>query len=236
MRTVVCIGGGRFGAMAVHEAAKSGARVLVVDHDERCLARELSPITTKDPNAILNKDEGEVLFLDGDGIPTLMEILEGWVPDVVIPAINGHLAALLAVEHCCRRGRSLMASSDRLSELVRSLPSRSVRLCDARHSVIVTSFMEEGGLCIESCGQPTTCPITGESNPIPMNERILGSLRGMVDDHVVLVTLSVGTVGGISGRELRSLLDQLDRSDVGKTWGIATSCRCHGVINLLRIE
>lgn len=236
MRTVVCIGGGRFGAMAASEAAKSGARVLVVDRDERCLARGPSSITTKDPGAILDKVEGEVIFLEDDGIHALLEIFDRWVPDIVIPAINGHLAALLAVEHCRWRGRSLIASSDRLPELMRSLPSRSVRLCDARHSVIVTSFMEEGGWCIEGCGQPTTCPITGESNPVPMHERILESLRGMVDDHVVLVTLSVGSVGGISGRELRSLLDQLDRSDVGTTWGIATSCRCHGVINLLRIE
>jgi len=236
MRTVVCIGGGRFGAMAAIEARRIGARVLVVDREERCFARKSSTAVTEEPSSILSVGEGDVLFLKGDGTVTLLDILDRWVPDIVIPAASGHLAALLAVEYGHRQGRGLVPASDRLPELVEALPPRSVRLFDARNSLIVTSFMEVGGLCLEGCGQPTTCPVTGESNPVPMHECIAESLMGLVDKHVVLVTSGVGTVGGISGRELKSLLHRLDESERGVTWGVATSCRCHGIINLLRIE
>jgi hypothetical protein len=235
MRTVVCIGGGRFGAMAATEAARGGARVLVVDREEQCLARRSSTAMTEDSSSILEAGAGDVFFLKGDGIVTLLDILDRWVPDMVIPGTSGHLAAFLAVEHGHRQGWSLVPSPDRQPELVKALPPNSVRLFDVGNGVIVTSFMEEGGLCLWDCGQPTTCPVTGKSNPVPMHECIAGSLIGSVDRHVVLVTSSVGTVGGISGRELRSMLHRLDGSRMGVIWGIATSCRCHGIINLLRI-
>lgn len=231
MRTVVCIGGGRFGSRAAAEARDRGDRVLVVDNDEHCRARAISSSAT-DRGAVLQAGREEILFLRGDGVGTLADILTEWTPDVIVPAARGHLAALVAVEWVRRHGRKVVPTPERVAALTDGLPPRSVCLVDERNGILATSFMNEGA-CADGCSQPALCPVTGRRNEVAMSELIAAALKRSSDRSVVLVTS--GAVGGISGSELSAMLSLLDEAEEGDIVGIATACRCHGVINLLRI-
>lgn len=235
MRTVVCIGGGRFGAQAAREAANGGDRVLVIDHDGRCLGRGIATAVTEDPESILDAVDGQVLFLKAEGTAALLDILETMTPELVVPAASGHLAALLAVEHCRRRGAVIAPALDLLPPFLRRLPIGSVHSSSAVNGVVVTSYMSDRGICPEGCEQPPKCPVTKRTNEVPMHEGIREALTAVVDRPLVLTTSSLGKVGGLPGGELRSMLFELDASRSGMTWGVATACRCHGITNLMRV-
>jgi len=232
MRTAVIIGGGRFGTTAAIEARMRGDRALVVDRDPGCMARGIAK-EASDPDAVLRAGRGEVLFRQGDGAAALLDLMERWVPDLVVPAAPGHLAALLAVERGRRAARPL-APAPELAALVRErLPPRSVALIDEANAVVVTSFMGEGR-CVDGCAQDALCPVTGERHDRPMHELIRTALEGAADRSVVLISSATGTVGGLAGGDLGEMLRTVDRTGDGEAVAIATACRCHGVINLLR--
>jgi hypothetical protein len=67
-----------------------------------------------------------------------------------------------------------------------------------------------------------------------MHQLIEGALARSVDRAAVLVTQGSG-VGSVAGGELRELLGALEGTESGASWGIATSCACHGIINALRV-
>jgi hypothetical protein len=175
-----------------------------------------------------------VLFLLGDGVRTLADILDEWTPDLVVPAAPGHLAALAALERGHRRYRELVPAPNLLAPVSERLPPRAVCLTDERNAVLVTSFMGDG-LCVEDCPQPTACPVTGRANAVPMHELLDAALELAVDRHAVLSTAGPGSVGGLRGSDLVAMLAMVDEAGAGDTIGIATSCRCHGVVNLLCI-
>ena len=227
MWTVVCIGGGRFGTKAAEEARREA---------QDCPARSIITRSAERPEEILSAKVGEVLLLRGDGISCLLNILASWTPDLVVPAMRGHMAALLAVRHASRSGAALAPFPNALSALLEKLPERWVKLVDAENGVVVTSHMEDGGACIEDCMQPPVCPITGKERLLPMHQLVSSALGGTMDSTAVLVTASLGTVGGVPGRSLRSMLELIDGLDHGMTVGISTTCRCHAVTNLMHLE
>jgi hypothetical protein len=56
-----------------------------------------------------------------------------------------------------------------------------------------------------------------------------------VDRRFVMATTGTSQFGGIRGSELQVMLTALDDLEEGTTCGIATACRCHGIINLFRM-
>ena len=122
-----------------------------------------------------------------------------------------------------------------MNGLVGKLPPRSVLISDDRLGVIVTSHMPEGRMCREDCEQPQICPVSGIPILSPMYRSITEALSGSVDRHFVLTTAGTGQFGGIEGSELKLMLASLDDLEEGATCGIATACRCHGIINLFQV-
>ncbi len=234
MSTVVCIGGGMFGSKAALASRRRSAKVLVIDTNESCQASKIADLITKDVDSILHAAPGEVRLFIGEGASTLDDILAHWVPDLVVPASKGHLAAHLAVEHCRRQGRRLEPISP-MQGLAGALPPGSVLISDDKLGVIVTSHMAQGKMCREDCEQPEICPVSGTLIPSPMHHSIEEAFSGSVDRQFVMVTTGTGQFGGIKGSDLKVMLASLDDLKEGTTCGIATACRCHGIINLFRI-
>lgn len=234
MSTVVCIGGGRFGSKAAIASRRSNASVLVIDNSESCQARMVADLITSDVDSILYAAPGEVRLFIGEGVSTLDDILARWVPNLVVPASKGHLAAHLAVEHCRRQGR-ILAPIATVNGLAGRLPPRSVIISDDRLGVVVTSHMPQGRMCQEDCEQPQICPVSGTLILTPMHRSIDEALSDSVDWQFVLATAGTGQFGGIKGPDLKVMLAALDDLEEGATCGIATACRCHGIINLFRM-
>jgi hypothetical protein len=232
MDTVVCVGGGVIGSQAATEARQRGDHALVIDSDEHCPAAQIADRKASEADEILEAGGGEVLFLPGDGITVLDDLMLRWTPERVVPGTPGHLAARLAV---ARTKGELVPFADALADLERALPPNTVQLVDREHAVIVASFMPPGGTCIERCPRPPVCPVTGRSLPEPMHVVVSTALAGTVNHAIVLVTAGTG-IGSIAGKDLQAALWTVDRLSEGETLGIATSCTCHAVINLLQLH
>ena len=86
--------------------------------------------------------------------------------------------------------------------------------------------------CQEGCSQPSVCPVTFKELT-PMDVLVDRALTGAADRRSVLVT-SGSKAGAIRGTDIRKMLDALSRVGEGMTVGIATSCRCHAIVNIFR--
>ncbi|NLK26222.1 MAG: hypothetical protein GX307_06590 [Euryarchaeota archaeon] len=235
MHTVVCVGGGKIGSLAVTRARQMGDRVVVIDSDEGCLARKLCRKEVTNIGLALELEAGEAVFVKGDGVLVLWSIMQSWVPDLVVPGIRGHMLARLAMKQVNAWDRELTPSPDLLDGAVQALPPDIIQLIDREWGVLITSFMPRGGSCQEDCEQPKICPVSGKSHPIPMHRLIEQAMRKSVDHHAVLVTCGTGA-GSLRGEDIQGLFHTLEEMKDGETCGIATSCSCHGLINMFRLK
>lgn len=231
----ICVGGGSFGTLAALQGRAQADRTLVIDIDAQCRARPYADRIVVDPNTILDSHPGSIYLLVGDGARVLLDILDRWVPDLVVAASRGHLAAHLAVEHVMRRGKELLPSTDLVPYVIEGLPSGSVIINDLDQAVVVTSYMPSSLQCTEGCMQPPVCPVTGRDISVPMHAAIHRAVDDKVDLPIVLKTIHSDDVASVSGRELVAMLSSLDRMGNESTTAIATACGCHGFINLLRL-
>lgn len=233
MTTRVCVGGGALGTRAALQGRANNERTLVIDIDVNCQAGSIADIVLDVPDEVLAVEPGTVALLIGDGSRVLDSIFDGWVPDLVVPASQGHLAARLAVEHVRKRGKHLVPSPDRMVTVMSALPDNNIFMSDRKNAVVVTSYMPSSLVCEEGCPQPSTCPVTGRTFPRPMYVLIAEALQGRVDRSFVLRTLDAGGVGAVKGTELLAMLSRLERMSLDETCGIATACNCHGLLNLM---
>lgn len=232
MSTVICLGGGEIGRLGVRSLLGDGARVLVVDPDENCLARSLCQRRVDSADEVLDCGEGQALYMKGDGIDVLADVLQRWTPDQVVPAAPGHLVARLAMARSLRSYRPIVPFGGPLLKMVDALPADAVQLIDSVQGVLAASHMPSHMLCREGCEQPSACPVTGKELT-PMHQYVDRALAEAVDRRAVLVT--TGTkVGAIRGSDIRRMLDVLGGAGEGVTVGIATSCRCHAIVNVFR--
>lgn len=229
----VCIGGGTLGIRAALEGRSIGDRTLIIDIDRNCRARPLADLVVEDPDTILDCGPGTIALLVDDGVRALNDVFSRWVPDLVVPASRGHMAAKLAVEHAREGGITMDPSPITMMDVMRALAQRIILSYDHDNAVIITSFMPGTMACVEGCSQTGTCPVTGETHSRPMYVQITEALVGRVDRPIVLRTTDAQQVGGIDGAELRAMLSGLRGARMGETWGIATACNCHGFINLM---
>jgi hypothetical protein len=237
MRSVVCVGGGRVGSQAAIDARGRGDRALVIDVDRGCLASRKADRKVDSADALLDAKPGEIVFLRGDGIASLLSTMDTWTPDLVVPASSGHMAAKLAVESLEGKGRIVApAGRQHLLKVEKSLPRYPFVLSDPKNGVIVTSHMAEGSLCLDGCDQPATCPVSGVSFSVPMHRSLQEALERSVDRHFVLSTTGAGVFGAIPGENIKEMLASLESLKNRETCGIATACRCHGFVNLLQLR
>lgn len=232
MSTVICLGGGEIGCLGVRSLLGDGARVLVVDPDEDCLARPLCQRRVDSPDKVLVCSEGQALYMKGDGIDVLADVLQRWTPDQVVPAAPGHLAARLAMAWSLRSYRPIVPFGGPLLKVVDALPSDTVQLIDSIQGVLAASHMPSDMLCREGCEQPSVCPVTG-NGLTPMHQHVDRALAEAVDRCSVMVTAGA-KVGAIRGSDIRKMFDILGNMGEGMTVGIATSCRCHAIVNIFR--
>lgn len=232
----ICVGGGSFGTLAALRGRAQADRTLVIDNDAQCRARPYADRITEDANSILGSHPGSIYLLVGDGARVLLDILDRWVPDLVVAASRGHLAAHLAVEHVRRQGKELRPSTDLVPSVIEALPPGSVLVSDLDQGVVVTSYVPSSIQCPEGCVQPPVCPVTGQHISEPMHAAIHRAVYDKVDMPIVLKTAHADDVASVTGQEMVAMLSSLDRIEDEGTAAIATACVCHGFINLFRLS
>jgi hypothetical protein len=211
MESYWILGAGRFGSLAVGRLLKHkrNSQLIVVDRDSRALQNlALSPAQ----------------IIEQDAIEFLSEH-PGLGNEWVVPAIPVHVAFVWLCRQLAKAGR------------VSPVPVP----CSVEHRLPNPLRDETGTLyasfapfrCPDDCDEPPgKCTVTGnhrEANLFDIMRQI--EVEGYVTRVVRSHQLTLG-VGGYRLSVLWSLLEEV--RSTGKDFLVATSCRCHAVVNALR--
>lgn len=83
------MGGGSYGTRAALQGRAQADRTLVIDIDAQCRARTHTDRVVEDADSILDSPPGSIYLLLEDGTLELLNILDKWVPDLVVAASRG---------------------------------------------------------------------------------------------------------------------------------------------------
>jgi hypothetical protein len=211
MASYLILGAGKFGRLALNRLARqdAAASFVVVDRDPAALTMILDGVpgwtrVASEATAFLAQ------HLRGDG---------RW--DWIIPMVPVHVAFhWLLAGPLAGSAWQPAAAPEALTGMIsgaRRGPHGELYVSRARH------------LCPDNCAEPEVCPVTGESQDLPLHQE-LASLH--LAGYAIRVIPSRQLAPGVGGYPPGQLLN-LAR-DMGALEGnvlIATACRCHGVIH-----
>jgi hypothetical protein len=207
------LGAGRFGQIAVERITRHIPHATLIVVDQKPSAMDRTDITT----------------IREDGIGWLNRTL---VPnasvDLIIPAIPVHVAAewlKLKLKHIF---------------VINTFPIQDswlTRLPHAMRGTAGQAFVSHADfICPDNCPEPAkVCSHTGKPRPLDL----FCMLAGVdVDDVLPIIIRShqlLPGVGGIYPADLLSALDTV-RNNSHRPMMIATACRCHGVVEFMRLK
>jgi len=234
-----CIGGGNFGSKAVALSRDQGSVTLIIDPFPECRASKMADIRVRSLDEVDFDLRGKVQYLQADGCDIIGDVFSIRCPDILVPAAPGHLMALAAMKILERKGFTVRPFKEAFDLAMEKLDDDLILIADRDKSIIVSSYMEEGKMCLEHCPQPHVCPITGREKETPMYMMLEDAVNGACTRSFILHSLLLndkGGVGGILGKDVKSFLDSLDDMASGESFSVATSCSCHGVLNSMMVE
>ncbi|MEJ5292846.1 MAG: hypothetical protein WHS82_04530 [Candidatus Methanosuratincola sp.] len=230
-RTVLILGGGKYGTIALKRLQKKSERIVVVDVDPECQAG-------RHAERILSGSErpqrGSSLVLS-DGASFLSRLIDqGDVPDFVVLTIPKNVMAALFISWAESLGMGVLFDPDWMLKAAASFPEKYIVAKDRTFGVLVASYARDH-TCLDGCMQPEVCPVTGERREKPMLELATSSVEG---DFVRVFEsrLLESDVGGVEGKAiLEAYKEFVSRADRGMRLAIGTACRCHAIVNFMRI-
>ncbi len=230
---LVCLGGGYFGAKAARLGKECKARTLIIDTNPDCAAREIVDVVLTGQGTI---KAGQVSLIVGDAMEILLGILEGEVPQWIIPAVPGHSLGKFVNSWLRAKGLKVASGGDLLTEVLAGLPNRLVLSADEKSGIIISSYMAKGLRCKTDCSQLKICPVTKRQKPAPMYELLEFSASEAVDCYKIFVSRQFDGAGGVPGAEVKKTLKYLASLTPPYSLAIGVSCRCHGILSLFKVE
>jgi len=245
-KSVIVVGGGRFGLRAVKVAKESEARVVVIDKNTDCPASRLatSLVTDGGIRRIQRMKKGETILFVHDGLDMLLRLIELSSPDYissatdyVCPAIPGHLMGMLLKKWFEQRGYTLKSGSHILDAILEGLPDSIVLNVDREKSRVTVSYMPRDLRCPLPCPHPEEfCFITKKPKRGPMYTIFESALPKNVDFSKIFISHQLGPgVGAVRGEEISETLDLLKQLHPPYNMAVGTACECHGVLNAFQI-
>ena len=213
-KTVLVIGGGKYGAKACRYFKEQMARVMLVDNDPECQAREI--VTSEDFFVKDAKDAWELALRIK--------------PDFTVPTHPGHTFGKWLAE-CLR----LKPFPESLSKVVERLPKSLVLGCDEANATLISSYMPKGKLCREDCPPSRSmCTLTHEPRPAPLYRLLEYSIFELFDCGRIFATETVAVgIGAIKTTDILAFMRQIEAVKP-KTLAVGIACECHGALSLFK--
>ena len=230
-------GGGKFGTKALtYFKNLHNYKVIVVDHDEHCLARMYSDVTSRDLDLKL-LDNSKTYLVVSDAIEIFLKLVKlNIIPDITIPAIPKHFIGLLTYRYLTDfQNLKVYPDEDSLDKILSSRLSKFIISTSRKFGLVILSYMKDK-LCLEDCLAPPICPVTGELREPPLLKVIEEELKKLFNDDIVVIEskqLGPG-IGGIVKESIKQLIDKLKH--VNNRIVVATACRCHAILNCFKIS
>jgi hypothetical protein len=208
------IGAGRFGQIAISRITRyfPNAVLTVVDR---------YPLTVS---------SASITAVCADAIDWLAQMLvKNALVDMLVPAIPEHVAAGWLSIQLAKEGFDLKKNPIP-DPLLAKLPC-AIRGASGQAFVSHADF-----LCPDNCPEPKArCSHTGKPRPVDMY-RLLADLK--FGDTLPIVLRSHQLLPGVGGIYPADLWQALStaRDNSHRPLMIATACRCHGVVDILRVQ
>lgn len=207
------LGAGRFGRIAVDRISRSipGATITVIDENQ------------------LSGTDDRIVFIRKEAVHWLFKMLNEQAPvDMIVPAIPVHVVYEWLV----------LKSKDRYThtpmEISTLLQSQLPHPMKGKTGQIYTSHADF--ICPDNCPEPENrCTVTGRPRPKDLF-KLLGDIQfqGVLPIVVRSHQLLPG-VGGIIPEDFMTAY-RVATENTNRTLLIATACRCHGVVNAVRLK
>ena len=213
-KTVLVVGGGRYGTRAARFFREQMARVIVVDSNPECPAREF----------VCKED-----FLIRDAKDVLEFVLKV-KPDLIVPTVPGHTIGKWLAEYF-----RLAPLPDRLPYITKRLPESLIVTFDEKDAVLISSYMGHGKICRDDClPSPEHCALTGEPRPAPLYRLLDYAIYDAVDCGKIFTAeqLAAG-IGAVRTVEFLEFFKQVKRKKP-ETLAVGTACQCHGILSLFQ--
>ena len=213
-KTALVIGGGNFGAKACRFFKKQNARIILVDNDPDCKAKEF----------VAKED---FILKDAKNAWDLALELK---PDFIVPTYAEHTCGKWIREYF-----HLRPLSDSISDVTKRLPQSLFLGCDEPNARLIFSYMTRGKLCLEECPHLTEeCVLTREPRPAPLYKLLEYAVFGLFDCAKIFASEQMAPgVGAIKASEFLEFMKEIEIKRP-KTLAVGTACLCHGVLNLFR--
>ncbi|HEY93084.1 MAG TPA: hypothetical protein G4O17_05010 [Dehalococcoidia bacterium] len=230
---LVSLGGGYFGVKAARLGKECKARTMILDTNPDCAAREIVDVVLTGQEAI---EAGLVSLIIGDAMEILFSILEREVPQWIIPAVPGHALGKVVKSWLTMKGHKVASGGGLMREVLADLPNRLVLSADEESGIVMSSYMPEGMRCQDNCSQLGICPVTKRKKPAAMYELLEFSVFEAVDYFKIFASRQFEGVGGVPGPVVKKTLEHLASLTPPYSLAIGTSCRCHGILSLFKVE
>lgn len=230
-RTVLILGGGKYGTIALKRLKGRSERIVVVDIDPDCQAGRYTERTISG-----NEKPGKGLSLVlSDGASFLSRMIDlGDVPDFVVLTVPKNVMAALFISWTESLGMEVAFEPDWMLKVAEGFPEKYVVAKDRTFGVLVASYARDH-VCLDGCMQPEVCPVTGERREKTMIELAISSVDG---DFVRIFEsrLLESDVGGVEGKAVLEAYSEFKScAHKGMRLAIGTACRCHAIVNFMRI-
>lgn len=213
-KTILVVGGGKYGAKACRYFREQLARVILVDNNPECQAKKF----------VSNED-----FLIRDAEDVLEVVLE-IRPDLIVPTVPGH-----TVGKWVKKYFHLTPFPDRLGHVTKRLPESLIMRCDEANAVLVSSFMANGKTCLADClPSPDRCALTGEPRPAPLYRLLDYAIFDLFDCGKIFEAEQLAPgIGAIRTTEFLQFRKEVE-DEKPKTIAVGTACQCHGILSLFK--
>jgi hypothetical protein len=251
------IGGGKIGNNFVNYARdKNFPFVLITDINKNASAakkavelqnkQELVDILKK---PIDNQTKNNIYFYQ-TGLEGVPFILSYGIPEYIIPAVPYHAVAELVSYFANTQRQNIIEKLsddvehiDYFKRLVLKFPENIVAGKYPEYGMIMLSYAKEGEICPDDCMGPADyCPNFNRIKLKTITQYVNDLTR--VEKGWIFESYQMKQgIGGLKGKDLKAiLLDIMEylknyyEHKEKKNFFIATTCNCHGVINLFSLS
>jgi hypothetical protein len=234
---ILVVGGGNFGARALHQLCRVD-RVLVVDPNEGCPARNYVKCVVRGLEEFLEFEKCSTAFLASDGARVLAVLFErGIKPRYVVPTAPMHVAYEALKNILLKHGFAVKPFHE-ITQIAAELRELGVETyLDSFRGMLVASYMPFDMKCSVPCKQPMKCPVTGKIKPLPLYMAFNSILQKHFERFLVIRSILLAeSVGGYDPEALYSFTSTLLNNVTKSVMAIATACSCHGIANFFTYE
>ena len=236
-KLVFIMGGGKFGTKALIFLKTMEAKVLVADVNPNCIAISSIDIQADGMDILESLKGSQAAFLIGKAEDLLLDLLEKRVPDLIVTAIPGNAITKIVRSWFAKSGINLKPYRQVIPKVLENIPKSLLAFRNEASGKIIVSYMNSNIQCRENCMPPKdVCALTGKPRLVPMFRLLEFSVYENVDFSCILISKQLTSgLGAIEGKELGSLLKDLDKLSPPYTLAIGIACDCHGILNLVEI-